>query len=90
MVYLATSNQSFTSLLITARKDKSKLHFVKALLAKVSILAGHGEDNKMVILNLLREAIHSSYQNGIRSSYKMAGDQIPKYLKILKNDRGKD
>jgi len=78
------------SLLITARKDKIKLYFVKALLAKVCILAEHDDDKKKEILNLLREAIYYSYQNGIRSPYKLAGDQILKYLKLLMDDRGKD
>jgi LuxR family maltose regulon positive regulatory protein len=77
-------------LLITGRKDKVKFYFVKALLTKVSILANHGDDKMKEILNLLREAIHYSYQNGIRSPYKLAGDQILKYLKLLMSDRGKD
>ncbi len=78
------------SLLVAARKDKVKFYFVKALLTRVSILADHGVDTKREILNLMREAIHYSYQNGIRSPYKLAGENIPKYLKLLKDERGKD
>ncbi len=60
------------------------------MLAKVCILAEHDDDKKKEIFNLLREAIYYSYQNGIRSPYKLAGDQILKYLKLLMDDRGKD
>ena len=77
-------------LLVAARKDKVKLYFVKALLAKVSILTVHGEVTKREILNLMREAIHYSHKNGIRSPFKLAGDNISGHLKLLTDERGKD
>lgn len=75
-------------LLVAARKDKVKLYFVKGLLTKVSILSAHGEGTEREILNLMREAIHYSYINGIRSPFKLAGDNIPGILKLLKDERG--
>ncbi|MGG2066389.1 hypothetical protein [Bacillus sp. S14(2024)] len=51
------------------RKHKMKVLLIEALLLKVLILGNDMQKHKRELLNLLREAVHYSYENHILLPY---------------------
>lgn len=69
------------------RKYKMKVLLIEALLLKVIILGNDLQKYKRELLNLLREAIHYSYENHILLPYKRIDKQTQVLLMLLKEER---
>lgn len=72
------------------RKYKMKILLIEALLLKVTILGNELPKYKRELLNLLREAIHYSYENHILLPYKRLDKQTQVLLMLLKEERLQD
>ncbi|MEI4800769.1 LuxR C-terminal-related transcriptional regulator [Bacillus sp. FJAT-51639] len=72
------------------RKYKMKILLIEALLLKVTILGNELQKYKRELLNLLREAIHYSYENHILLPYKRLDKQTQVLLMLLKEERLQD
>ncbi|MEI4830468.1 LuxR C-terminal-related transcriptional regulator [Bacillus sp. FJAT-53711] len=72
------------------RKHKMKVLLIEALLLKVLILGNDMQKHKRELLNLLREAVHYSYENHILLPYTRTDKQIQTLLLLLKEERLQD
>ncbi len=69
------------------RKYCVKPRLIHALLIKTQILTEDGKQNQREIFNLLKEAIHYSYENRIIEPYILEGEGILSLLQILRNEK---
>lgn len=72
------------------RKHKVKVLLIEALLLKVLILGNDMQKHKRELLNLLREAVHYSYENHILLPYLRIDKQIQTLLMLLREERLQD
>ncbi|UNC91190.1 MalT transcriptional regulator family protein [Candidatus Contubernalis alkaliaceticus] len=82
--------QQVEDILETARREGIKTTLLEALLLRVLILKDQKEESQKNILNLLREAVHYSYENQFLSPFVMEGNELKQDLKLLLEQRGKD
>ncbi|CAH0121254.1 HTH-type transcriptional regulator MalT [Paenibacillus sp. CECT 9249] len=72
------------------RKHKVKTILVESILLKIRILDQDKGDRQREILNLIREAVHYSWENQIAYSYILEGEVARRALMRLKQEKDSD